>query len=115
MNNIVIDGVALTSIVGAVAFIVSAIVEVTKKIKPFSLIPTQLWCIIVSAVVCVTGYFGYCAYAGIAPVWYFAVCAGIVAFLVAYVAMYGWDTLNETVALMNSDDYKDRFCAEYFH
>ena len=22
--------------------------------------------------------------------------------------------LNETVALMNSDDYKDRFCAEYW-
>ena len=36
MNNIVIDGVALTSVVGIVAFIVSAIVEVTKKIKPFS-------------------------------------------------------------------------------
>ena len=95
MNNIVIDGVALTSIVGAIAFIVSAIVEVTKKIKPFSLMPTQLWCIIVSAVVCVAGYFGYCAYAGIAPVWYFAVCAGIVSFIVAYIAMYGWDTARE--------------------
>ena len=95
MNNIVIDGVALTSVVGIVAFIVSAIVEVTRKIKPFSLMPTQLWCIIVSVVVCIAGYFGYCAYAGISPVWYLAGDALIVAFIVAYVAMYGWDTLKE--------------------
>lgn len=95
MNNLVIDGVALTSLIGAAAFIVSAIVEVTKKIKPFCLMPTQLWCIIVSAVVCFAGYFAYCAYAGISPVWYFAVASLIVSVIVAYVAMYGWDTLKQ--------------------
>lgn len=95
MTNIVIDGVALTSIMGALAFMVSIIVEITKKVKPFSLMPTQLWCMIVSAAVCVIGYFGYCAYAGIAAKWYFAVAAVIVSAIVAYVAMYGWDTAKE--------------------
>lgn len=95
MENIIIDGVAVTSVIGVIAFIVSAIVEITKKLKPFSLMPTQLWCMIVSVVVCVAGYFGYCAYAGIKAVWYFAVAAVIVSFIVAYIAMYGWDTLKE--------------------
>jgi len=93
MNNIVIDGVALTSIVGVIAFVVSAIVEVTKEVKPFSLMPTQLWCMIVSVITCVAGYFGYCAYAGIAAEWYLAGASVIVAFIVSYIAMYGWDTV----------------------
>lgn len=95
MENLVIDGVALTSIIGVIAFIVSAIVEVTKKLKPFSLMPTQLWCVIVSVVVCVAGYFGYCTYTGIEAVWYLVGDAVIVAFIVAYIAMYGWDTAKE--------------------
>lgn len=95
MNNIVIDGVALTSMVGVIAFVVSAIVEVTKGIKPFSLMPTQLWCMIVSAVTCVVAYFGYCAWAGIAAVWYMAFAAFIVSFIIAYIAMYGWDTVKD--------------------
>lgn len=93
MENIVINGVTLTSIIGVIAFVVSAIVEVTKELKPFSLMPTQLWCMIVSAVTCIALYFGYCAWAGITAVWYVAFAAFIVSFIVAYIAMYGWDTL----------------------
>lgn len=93
MENFAIAGFSLTGILGIIAFIVSAIVEVTKKVKPFSLMPTQLWCMIVSVVVCVTAYFGYCAYSTTSIMWYFVVCAVIASFIVSYIAMYGWDTL----------------------
>lgn len=93
MDNFAIAGVSLTGILGIAAFLVSVIVEVTKKIKPFSLIPTQLWCMIVALVVCIAAYLGYCAYSGIAVVWYFLACAIMAGFIAAYIAMYGWDTM----------------------
>ena len=93
MSNIITDGIAVISVIGTIAFIVSLIVELTKKIKPFSLIPTQLWCIIVSAVLCVTGYIAYSIYAGLPLIWYLAGDAFIASFIVAYIAMYGWDIL----------------------
>ena len=93
MSNIITDGIAITSIIATIAFTTSLIVEVTKRIKPISLMPTQLWCIIVSVVLCVVGYFAYCVYAGIPIIWYLAGDAVIAAFVIAYVAMYGWDIL----------------------
>ena len=93
INSIFISGISLTGLLGFAAFLTSAIVEVTKKIKPFSLMPTQLWCMIVSFVVCVLAYFGYSAYSAIPVRWYFVACVVVASFIVAYIAMYGWDTL----------------------
>lgn len=94
-DNIAIAGVSLTGILGFAAFLVSVVVEFTKEVKPFSLMPTRLWCMTVSAVLCLCAYFGYCAYLAIPAVWYLAVCALVASVIVSYIAMYGWDTLKD--------------------
>ena len=101
LDNIIVSGISLTGLLGLAAFITSVIVEITKKVKPFSLIPTQLWCMLVALLVCVVGYLGYSAYAAMPVRWYFVACVIVAAFIVAYIAMYGWDTLKSLYERFN--------------
>ncbi len=76
----------------AVAFAVNIIVQLTKEFIP---LPTKLWCILVAITVNLS-VLTFCSVSGIAKVnaagVIFSVFAG---FIVAYVAMYGFDTLKE--------------------
>ena len=85
----------MSSVLGVVmmlAFIVNIIVQITKEYIP---LPTKLWCILVSAsvvigamLVAVTlGYINF-SVAGI-------ILAIIGSFIVAFIAMYGFDTFKE--------------------
>ena len=94
------NAVLLIGILGALAFAVSLIVELLKDLPGIKKIPTKAFVILVSLIVTVIALFVYAAYAGIAVLWYYIVLAVFAAFVVAYIAMYGWDTLKEL---------KDRF------
>lgn len=79
-------------VVMVLAFIVNIIVQITKEYIP---IPTKLWCILVSASVIIgamlaavtLGYINF-SVAGI-------ILAIIGSFIVAFIAMYGFDTFKE--------------------
>ena len=86
--------VAIIGILGVLAFVVSLITELLKDM------PTKAFVILVSLIVTVTALLIYVAYAHIALLWYYVALAVFAAFVVAYIAMYGWDTLKEL---------KDRF------
>ena len=75
-----------------IAFAVNIIVQLTKEIIP---LPTKLWVILVSATVILALLFAGVSFN------VFKLSAGIIilsvigSFVVAYVAMYGFDTLRE--------------------
>ena len=94
------NSVLLIGILGALAFAVSLIVEVLKELPGIKKIPTKLLVIIISLIVTVVALFAYSAMQGITVLWYYVVLAVFAAFVVAYISMYGWDTLKEL---------KDRF------
>jgi len=82
-------------ILGAMVFAVQVIVGVTKEVPPIKSIPTKLWAIIVSVVVCQFALFIYAAVAGISVLWYYIVLAAFAGFVVAYISINGWDSLKE--------------------
>ena len=80
---------AVVGILGALAFMVSLITELIKKM------PTKAFVILVSLVVTVAALLIYAAYVNAVLLWYYVALAVFAAFIVAYIAMYGWDTLKE--------------------
>ena len=81
--------------VGVLAFLVSVITQVTKEIGIFKRIHTSLQVTVLSVVLTVVAYFAYVSYSGITIIWYMIVGAIICGFIVAFVAMFGWEKLYE--------------------
>lgn len=87
-----IDMSVLCGIIAVAAFVVSVIVQLTKDFIPM---PTKLWVIIISLIVTA------CAYAAAVSLGYAKLHLGLIilsvfgSFIVAYIAMYGFDTAKE--------------------
>ncbi len=94
------NAVMVIGVLGALAFAVSLITEMLKDLPGVKKVPTKALVIVVSLIVTVAALVVYTAYAGIRFQWYYIVPAVFAAFVAAYIAMYGWDTLKEL---------KDRF------
>lgn len=94
-NFIAQNATAILGIIGALAFFVVIIVELTKEIPGIRKMPTKLWTIIVAIIVCMVGTIIYFAMAAAPLYWYYIVLAFFGAFIVAYIAMFGWDSANE--------------------
>lgn len=82
-------------VLGVLAFAVELIVELTKALPGIKNMPTQLYAIIVSMIVCILALFIYAAYAKITVLWYYIVLAVFMGFVVAYISIYGWETINK--------------------
>ena len=83
---------SVLGIVMVLAFTVNIIVQITKE---YILIPTKLWCIIVSAALIIGCILSLMAI-GYIKFSLFAILLGIVgSFIVAFIAMYGFDTFRE--------------------
>lgn len=80
-------------VMGILVFLVNVIVEVTKNIYPLDQLHTNYYVTVLSIVLTVISYFMYLGYSGSAFVWYYLIIAIIIGFLVAYIAMLGWDKL----------------------
>ena len=86
---------AVVGILGALAFMVSLITELLKDMPVIKKMPTKAFVILVSLVVTVAALLIYAAYVNAVLLWYYVALAVFAAFIVAYIAMYGWDTLKE--------------------
>lgn len=83
---------SVLGIVMVLAFTVNIIVQITKE---YIIIPTKLWCIIVSAALIIGCVLSLMAIGQI-KFSLFAILLGIVgSFIVAFIAMYGFDTFRE--------------------
>ncbi|PHV71922.1 hypothetical protein CS063_00120 [Sporanaerobium hydrogeniformans] len=75
-------------LMGVLVFLVTAVVEVTKKLVP---IKTDYYVLGVSVLLSVLSYLVYVSYNKAAIIWYYIVGAITLGFLVAYVSMFGWE------------------------
>lgn len=88
-NNVML----LLTVIGMLAFTVSVITEVTKDVWIFKKIPTDLQVIVLSIILCQMAYFIYISYTKSQFQWYYCFIAFVAAFIVSFVAMYGWEKL----------------------
>lgn len=88
---------AVLSIVGVLVVLTNIIVQVLKKVT-WGKLPTNILAVIVSMVLTLVAFFAYCQIKAITVVWYMVVAAVVLAFLVAYAAMFGFDKLKEALA-----------------
>lgn len=73
------------------------VVQVLKKVT-WDKLPTNALAMIVSLVLTLGAFFAYCSIKGVAVVWYMVFAAVVLAFMVAYAAMFGFDKLKEALA-----------------
>lgn len=85
----------LFAIIGVFAFFVSMITEVTKNLGFLKRIPTDLQVIILAQLLCQVAYFAYVSYFSIEIQWYYVAGCVVAAFIVSFVAMFGWTKLSE--------------------
>jgi hypothetical protein len=98
-NNLVV----ILGMVGALAFMLNIIVEITKDIGFLKRIPTTAYVLLLSPILCVLAYFSYVSYMELKVYWYMLFFVIMGSFVVAYVATYGWDKLFELWKRFNKE------------
>ncbi len=81
--------------IGALAFLVAAIVQVIKELPWLQHVQTSLVAFVVSLVLCPLAVVIVCQYLGIAVTLYYIIASIIAAFIVYLVATGGWERVAE--------------------
>lgn len=81
--------------IGVMAFVVSVITQVIKSWPGLDKLPTSAVVIVLSMVLCPLVFVMVMSYMEQTIIWYMIVACIIVAFLVALVAMGGWEKVSE--------------------
>lgn len=82
-------------VIGILAAVVSIITQVTKEIAFLNRIPTSLQVLVLSLILCPVALVAACQYLKIVITWYMVFGSFIAAFVVALVAMGGWEKVRE--------------------
>lgn len=85
----------ILAVIGAIAFIVSVITQVIKGVGVFEKIPTDGLVLVLSIGITVAAFVAYMQYLHMTILWYMVLAAIMAGFVVAFVAMYGWEKLSE--------------------
>lgn len=85
----------ILAVIGALAFIVSVITQVFKGVGVLAKIPTDILVLVLSIGITVTAFVAYMQYIQQTIIWYMILAAILAGFLVAFVAMYGWEKFTE--------------------
>lgn len=83
------------AVIGALAFMVSVVTEVIKGMGIFARVPTDILVFSLSIVITVTAFVAYMQYIQQAILWYLILAAVMAGFVVAFIAMYGWEKLSD--------------------
>lgn len=86
----------LMVIIGVLVVFTNIIVEVLKKLT-WDKLPTNILAILVAVALTLAAFFAWIAIVGIPFMWYYLAAAVVVAFMVAYAAMFGFDKLKEAL------------------
>lgn len=96
MTNLFTDISQVMVVIGIMAFVVSVITEAMKKWTWFDKqVPTALVVIVLSLILCPVSMLGMAAYLNMVIEWWMVFASIIAAFLVALVAMDGWERITE--------------------
>lgn len=85
----------ILAVIGAIAFIVSVITQVIKGVGVFAKIPTDGLVLVLSIGITVAAFVAYVQFLHMTILWYMVLAAIMAGFVVAFVAMYGWEKLSE--------------------
>lgn len=94
----------ILAIIGVLAFLVSVITQVFKGVSILSKIPTDILVFILSIGLTVVVFVAYMQYIQQAILWYMILAAIIAGFIVAFVAMYGWEKFSELWKRFNKEE-----------
>lgn len=86
---------SLFAVIGAFAFMVSIITQVFKGVGVLSKVPTDILVFVLSIGLTLIAFVAYMQYIQQIIVWYMIIAAIMAGFIVAFVAMYGWEKLSE--------------------
>lgn len=95
METILTNMTLLIAVIGVLAFIVSLITQVFKGVGVLSKLPTDILVLVLSIGITVTAFMAYMQYIQQVIIWYMIIAAILAGFIVAFVAMYGWEKLSE--------------------
>lgn len=84
----------ILAVIGALAFMVSVITQVFKGVGVLSKIPTDILVFVLSIGITVVAFVAYMQYIQMTILWYMILAAIMAGFIVAFVAMYGWEKLS---------------------
>ena len=87
---------AVLLIVGVLVILTNIIVEVLKKVL-WDRLPTNILAVIVALVLTLIAFFAVMDYLTITVLWYYVAAAIVLAFMVAYAAMFGYDKFKEAL------------------
>lgn len=93
MQELLSNATLLIAVIGFMAFIVSVITQVVKGV--LGKVPTDLIVFVLSIALTVTAFVAYMQYIKAEILWYMIAASVIVGFIVAFVAMFGWEKLSE--------------------
>lgn len=86
---------SLVAVVGALAFMVSVITQVFKGVGALSKVPTDILVFTLSIGLTLVAFVAYMQHIQQTILWYMVVAAIMAGFIVAFVAMYGWEKFSE--------------------
>lgn len=95
METILTNMTLLIAVIGVLAFIVSLVTQVFKGVGVLSKLPTDILVLVLSIGITVTAFMAYMQYIQQAIIWYMIIAAILAGFIVAFVAMYGWEKLSK--------------------
>lgn len=95
METLFANMTAVLAVIGALAFMVSVITQVFKGVGVLAKIPTDILVFVLSIGMTVTAFVAYMQYIQQTILWYMILAAILAGFLVAFVAMYGWEKFAE--------------------
>lgn len=95
MEQLIMNTTLIIGIIGVLAFAVSVITQVFKGVSGLKKIPTDILVFVLSIGITVVAFIAYMQYTQQAILWYMIIAAIMAGFLVAFVAMYGWEKAAE--------------------
>ena len=95
MNEIMQYPLYLLTAIGVMAFIVSVITQVIKSWPGLEKLPTAAVVIVLSLILCPAAFMALMAWQKQPITWYMVFACMIAAFVVALVAMDGWERIKE--------------------
>ena len=93
LETLTLNITIILAVIGAIAFIVSVITQVIKGVGVFAKIPTDGLVLVLSIGITVAAFVAYMQYLHMTILWYMVLAAIMAGFVVAFVAMYGWEKL----------------------
>lgn len=95
MEMLIQNVTLILAVIGALAFMVSVVTQVVKGVGFLSKIPTDALVFFLSIGITVVAFVAYMQYVQQSILWYMIIAAILAGFIVAFVAMYGWEKLSE--------------------